>query len=580
MIRRILLLIVCLTLCFAVFPPQNSGVAANDSVTISEDTVNIRSGPSLSYQLVKQVKKGEKYSIIKEKGDWIQIQLSAVKTGWVANWVVTRSSSGSTASKSSNSKKITAQANTDQLRVRSGPGTSFRIIGSLNKGQAVSILEENENWLKISAAIGEGWVAREYIDSKTSNSNNSIKEENNSKSIGSGIVTDTLNIRKEPSSTGSVIGKLSKGTSITVFSKKNNWLEIKYSGQRAWVSSNFVQMGSQSQQSSKAGNLGTVTASNLSVRKSSSLNSEVIGSVTKGQKFTILDEVNDWVKIEFQPGKIGWAAGWYFNKDNVKSSKIAKDSKVTIIHSGTNIRKDPTTQSNVVQRAKEGESFPIINIENDWYEIKLSNGTNGFIAGWLVTSNGTGPGIEKQGKAGHLTYKTIVIDPGHGGIDNGATGASGTLEKELTLRTAQLLSDKLKAAGANVFLTRTNDSYLPLPSRVRLASVHQSDAFISLHYDSNLDRSIRGMTGYYYHSYQKKLAEYVYNGANTQTRLKSRGVRSGDYHVVRENQRAAVLMELGYLSNSAEEMTLNSGQFQENAASGIYNGLARYFKEQ
>lgn len=579
MIRRILLLIVCLTLYFAVFPPQNSGVAANDSVTISEDTVNIRSGPSLSYQLVKQVNKGEKYSIIKEKGDWIEIQLSAAKTGWVANWVVTRSSSGSTASKSSNSKKITAQANTDQLRVRSGPGTSFRIIGSLNKGQAVSILEENENWLKISAAIGEGWVAREYIDSKTSNSNNSI-EENNNKSIGSGIVTDTLNIRKEPSSTGSVIGKLSKGTSITVFSKKNNWLEIKYSGQRAWVSSDFVQMGSQSQQSSKAGSIGTVTASNLSVRNSSSLNSEIIGSVSKGQKFTILDEVNDWVKIEFQPGNIGWAAGWYFNKDNVKSSQIAKDSKVTILHSGTNIRKDPTTQSNVVQRAKEGESFPIIGVENDWYEIKLSNGTNGFIAGWLVTTNGTGPGIEKQGAAGHLKYKTIVIDPGHGGIDNGATGASGTLEKELTLRTAQLLSDKLKAAGANVFLTRSNDSYLPLPSRVRLANVHQSDAFISLHYDSNLDRSIRGMTGYYYHSYQKKLAEYVYNGANSQTRLKSRGVRSGDYHVVRENQRAAVLMELGYLSNSAEEMTLNSGQFQENAASGIYNGLARYFKEQ
>jgi N-acetylmuramoyl-L-alanine amidase len=566
-------------LMFAVFPPQNSGVAANDSVIIAEDTVNVRSGPSLSYQLVKQVKKGEKYTIVKEKGDWIQIQLSPTKTGWVANWVVTKSSNGTSTAKSSNSKNITAQANTDQLRVRSGPGTSFRIIGSLNKGQAVSILEENENWFKISAPLGEGWVAREYIDSKNSNSNHS-KEDNNTKSIGTGIVTDTLNIRKEPSSKGSIIGKLGKGTSINIYSQKNNWVEIKYSGQRAWVSSDYVQMGSQSQQSKKAGTTGTVTASNLSVRKSSSLNSEIIGSVSKGQKFTILDEVNDWVKIEFQPGNIGWAAGWYFNKDNVKSSQIAKDSKVTILHSGTNIRKDPTTQSNVVQRANEGESFPIINVENDWYEIKLSNGNNGFIAGWLVTTNGTAPGIDKQGAGGNLKYKTIVIDPGHGGIDNGATGANGTLEKELTLRTAQLLSDKLKAAGANVFLTRSNDSYLPLPSRVRHASVHQSDAFISLHYDSNLDRSVRGMTGYYYHSYQKKLAEYVYHSTNSQTRLKSRGVRSGDYHVVRENHRAAVLMELGYLSNSAEEMTLRSSQFQENAATGLYNGLAKYFKEQ
>jgi N-acetylmuramoyl-L-alanine amidase len=580
MIKRFILLVVCFTLVFAVFLPQDIGVAANGTVTIAESPVNIRNGPGLSYQLVKQVKKGEKFTIIKEKDDWIQIQLSTAKTGWVANWVVTKSPNGTTTSSSSNSKNMSATANTNQLRVRSGPGTSFRITGYLNKGQAVSVLDENENWLKISASFGEGWVAREFMDLK-SNSTNSKEDNNNNnnKSIDKGIVTDTLNIRDEPSTKGSIIGKLSKGTTVSIYSKKNNWLEIKYSDQSAWVSSEFVQIGTQSRPSKTTGIIGKVTASSLSVRDGSSLNSKIIGSVSKGQEFAILDEVNNWIKIEYKSGKTGWAAGWYFNKDKEKSSKIAKDSKVTILHNGTNIRKDPTVQSTVLQRVNEGESFHIISVENDWYEIKLSNGSNGYIAGWLVTTNGTGPGIDKQGSEGYLKYKTIVIDPGHGGVDNGATGSSGTLEKELTLRTAQLLSDKLKAAGANVFLTRSNDSYLPLPSRVRLASIHQADAFLSLHYDSNLDRSVRGMTGYYYHSYQKKLAEYVYNSTNSQTKLKSRGVRSGDYHVVRENQRQAVLMELGYLSNSAEEMTLTSGQFQENAATGIYNGLARYFKE-
>jgi N-acetylmuramoyl-L-alanine amidase len=574
MVKKFILLSVCFTIFFGAFYPQDIG-AANDSVTITEDTVNIRNGPSLSYQLVKQVNKGEKFKIIKEKGDWIQIQLSPSKTGWVADWVVTKSSG----EKTNISKKMTAEANTNQLRVRSGPGTSFRIIGYLDKGQAVSVLEENENWLKITAAFGDGWVAREYINFKNKSSNNSNDE--SKKSIGKGMVTDTLNVRMDPSTTGTVVGKLSKGASITIYSKKNNWLEIKYSGQKAWISADYVQMGTQEQPaiSNSGGAIGTVTASNLSVRSDNSLNSEIIGSVSKGQKFNILDEVNNWVKIEFQPGKIGWAAGWYFTKNKTNTSQLADDSKVTILHDGTNIRKDPTVQSNVVSRAQEGESFPIKAIQNDWYEIKLPNGSSGFIAGWLVTTNGTGPGIEKQGAEEYLKFKTIVIDPGHGGIDNGATGVSGTLEKELTLRTARLLFDKLKAAGANVFLTRSNDSFLPLPSRVRLASIHQADAFISLHYDSNLDRSIRGMTAYYYHSYQQELAESIYHSTNAQTRLKSRGVRSGDYHVVRENQRKAVLMELGYLSNSAEEMTLTSGQFQENAATGIYNGLARYFKE-
>ncbi|MDQ1001386.1 N-acetylmuramoyl-L-alanine amidase [Neobacillus niacini] len=579
MIKRFILLLVCVTLFFGVFLPQDIGVAANDTVTIAEDTVNVRNGPGLSYQLVKQVKRGDKFTIIKEQSDWVQIQLSAAKTGWVANWVVTKTTNGATATGSSNLNKNTAEANTNQLRVRTGPGTNFRISGYLNKGQAVSVIDDNENWIKISAGFGEGWVTREYLDFNDKSTNTS-KEDNNL-SIDTGKVTDTLNVRNEPSTTGQVIGKLEKGTSISIYSQKNNWIEIKYANQSAWISGDYVQIGTENQQTNPAnGTIGTVTASTLSVRSDSSLNSTIIGSITKGQKFTILDEKNNWYQIEYKPGKIGWAAGWYFNKDKASTTELAKDSKVTILHNGTNIRKDPSVQSNVLLRANEGESFPISSVQNDWYEITLPNGTKGFIAGWLVTTNGTGPGIDKQGAEAYLRAKTIVIDPGHGGIDSGTTGTGGTLEKELTLRTAQLLSDKLKAAGANVFLTRSNDTFLPLPSRVRLANVHQSDAFLSLHYDSNLDRSVRGTTGYYYHDYQKKFAEYVYNSTNAQTRLKSRGVRSGDYHVIRENKRQAVLMELGYLSNSAEEMTLTSVQFQENAATGLYNGLARYFKEQ
>lgn len=579
MIKRFILLVVCFTLFFGVFLPQDIGVAANTTVTIVENTVNVRNGPGLSYQLVKQVNRGDKFTLIKEQGDWIQIQLTAAKTGWVANWVVTKTTNGITASGTNNSNNKTAEANTGQLRVRTGPGTNFRIVGYLNKGQAVSVIDDNENWIKISAGFGEGWVAREYLDFNNK-STNAPKEKNNVP-IDKGKVTDTLNVRNEPSTTGKVIGKLAKGTSISIYSKNNNWIEIKYANQSAWISGDYVQIGTDNQETNPAdGTIGTVTASTLSVRSDYSLNSTIIGSITMGQKFTILDEKNNWYKIEYKPGKIGWAAGWYFNKDKESTTELAKNSKVTILHNGTNIRKDPTVQSNVLQRANEGESFPISSVQNDWYEITLPNGTKGFIAGWMVTTNGTGPGIDKLGAESYLRSKTIVIDPGHGGMDTGATGAGGTLEKELTLRTAKLLSDKLKAAGANVLLTRSNDSFLPLPSRVRMASVHQSDAFISLHYDSNLDRSVRGTTGYYYHSYQKKLAEYVYHSTNAETRLKSRGVRSGDYHVVRENNRQAVLMELGYLSNSAEEMTLTSGQFQENAATGLYNGLARYFKEQ
>lgn len=583
MVKKFIFVLLSITLIFGAFLSPGKGLAAaRNTLTISEDIVNVRGGPSLSYQLVKQVKKGEKYSILKEKGDWIQIDLSNGKTGWVANWLITKEKNNESTNPTSLENTI-AEADTDQLRVRSGPGTSFRIIGLLNKGQAVTVLENNENWIKISTPFGEGWVASQYVKMK-SEKQESNSNPNGTNKMSKGVVTgDTLNVRKEPSTTSTTIGKLSKGMSITIYSKQNNWLEIQFSNQKAWVSAKFVtiQAGSAEEQMTKAkGVIGTVTANSLSVRSSSSLNSKIVGTIAKGEQFTILEEVNSWVKIEFKPGSFGWAAGWYLEKNTANSSsgQAVKEGTVTILHNGTNIRKEPLVQSDVLERANEGDIFEVNEVKNDWYKIKLKDGSTGYVAGWIVSISGSAPSIEKRGAQNYLKSKTIVLDPGHGGGDNGATGVGGTLEKELTLRTAQLLYDKLRAAGANVFLTRNSDSFISLPSRVSFASSIQADAFISLHYDSNLDGSVHGMTSYYYHSYQKSLAETLNTSVINETRLKNRGVRFGDFHVIRENSQQAALMELGYLSNPGEEITLNSGQFQENAATGLYNGLAHFFK--
>ncbi|HEY2420171.1 MAG TPA: SH3 domain-containing protein [Neobacillus sp.] len=482
-------------------------------------------------------------------------------------------------------KTSSAVANENQLRVRTGPGTSFRIIGFLQKGQAVTVLDNNENWLKISTSFGEGWVAKQYIDSNTSVKTDNKSGNNGSNSTSSGTVSgDTLNVRKDPSTASTVIGKLAKGTKVTIYSKQNNWYEIRYSNQKAWVNSAYISSetsASDTQKQDDKGIIGTVTASSLSVRNGSSLNSTVIGTVNKGQSFTILEEVNNWVKIEYKSGKFGWAAGWYLEKNtaNAVPAQAIKESTITILQNGSNIRKQPSVQADVLARANEGDTFSISKIENDWYEVKLKDGTKGYVAGWIVSISGSTPRIEKQGSQNYLKNKTIVLDPGHGGEDDGTTGATGTLEKELTLKTTKLLYDKLSAAGANVFLTRSSDSYISLSTRVSVARSLQADAFLSIHYDSNSDRSVRGMTGYYYHAYQKPLAETLYSSTVNETRMKNRGVRFGDFHVIRENSQKAVLIELGYLSNPSEEATLNSGLFQENAASGLFNGLARFFKE-
>ena len=166
---------------------------------------------------------------------------------------------------------------------------------------------------------------------------------------------------------------------------------------------------------------------------------------------------------------------------------------MTILSDGTNIREQATTSSQIVARADAGEKFPIVQRDGDWYEISLPSGQSAFVAKWVVSTDEdtlTTEPVMKQKTArvpGTLKGLTIVIDPGHGGNDRGTTGSRGTDEKDITLLTSELLAAKLKAAGANVVMTREADTYVSLRKRVAVSHQADADAFISLHYDANPD---------------------------------------------------------------------------------------------
>lgn len=578
--------ILCLILMFGSLPASETAKADNGRLTITATSLNVRQGPGLSYPVGGSVKKGEKYSIVKQDGDWIQISLGGGKKGWVAEWFTAMDSKGQPAINQS-STGSTGSVTANGLRVRKGPGTGFQVIGSLNSGQAVEIVNSNGTWTEVRTPAIQGWVAKEFINFKDSNKTSApaISGNSNTKAV---VTADSLNVRDEPSTNAKTVGRLKRGAEVAIVSQSNGWAEITYSGKKAWVSAQFLKVNVNTSPSTKKPSSpgsqysGTVTASQLYVRDRNALDGKVIGTVSQGQSFQIIEEVNNWVKIEFKPGQTGWAAGWFFQKTKsgpvIPPNQPVKNSSVNILHNGTNIRKGPSTGSSVIYRANQGDSFDVISVKNDWYEISLPNGSTGFVAGWIVSIQGNTPQIEKPGAEKHTKNRTIVIDPGHGGRDNGTTGVRGTLEKSLTLKTAQLLYDKLKASGTNVILTRNNDSYISLGSRVSTAHYQNADAFISFHYDSINDRSVRGMTTYYYNSNQKPLGEQIHSSVISKTMLKDRGTRFGDYHVIRENRQKAVLLELGYLSNPAEEMLVNTPQYQEAVANGVFDGLARYFK--
>lgn len=218
----------------------------------------------------------------------------------------------------------------------------------------------------------------------------------------------------------------------------------------------------------------------------------------------------------------------------------------------------------------------------------------------------------------------IVIDAGHGGVDPGAIGVTGTYEKKVTLKAAQRLKSRLEATGRyDVQLTRNTDTFLPLVERVNVARNHYADLFISLHADSHPKRSARGLSIYTLSetasdkeaarlaakenkadliagvhleeepedvskilidltqretmNLSARLAQGLVKQLGERVYVKKNTHRFAGFVVLKAPDIPSVLIELGYLSNRDDEKRLLGNSYLDKVSDGIVKGVDSYF---
>ena len=174
---------------------------------------------------------------------------------------------------------------------------------------------------------------------------------------------------------------------------------------------------------------------------------------------------------------------------------------------------------------------------------------------------------------------TVVIDPGHGGKDPGATSVLGFYEKGINLSVALKVARLLERRGLRVKMTRTDDYFLELEDRAAIANNLRADLFVSIHSDSFPKSSRRGFTVYIARSApssSRRAASAIVRSMSG-TGLNSFGVQTAGYHVLTGTRGPAVLVELGYLSNRREAALLRSSSFQNRLANAVANGIIDYF---
>ncbi|ENI8403608.1 N-acetylmuramoyl-L-alanine amidase [Listeria monocytogenes] len=392
------------------------------------------------------------------------------------------------------------------------------------------------------------------------------------------VKAEVLNVRSGPGLAYDVTSQARKNEVLRVVGEENQWYKVQLdNGNSGWVASWLVE----NTDVSAASNSVAIVSSDggLNVREKPSTSSKSLGLLNNGDQVTVTSQQNGWAQIQYN-GTSAWVSSDYLTiRESVTKVDESELQTVTIRDDSTNIRNKPSRDGAVIEKANSGQGFAIQGVQGDWYKIRTTSGEEGYVANWVVDVSDKGQTSSTRSKTTKLSEATIVIDPGHGGNDPGAKGANGTIEKEMTLKTAKQLKQKLESRGAKVILTRNSDKYVSLKGRTNIAAENNADVFISIHFDSLEDTSkgVSGQTTYYYDNSDKSLAESINTTLGKDLPTSNRGARVGDYYVVRENSQPAVLLELGYLSSAKDERNINSASYRSQIADSVTDGLANYF---
>lgn len=312
----------------------------------------------------------------------------------------------------------------------------------------------------------------------------------------------------------------------------------------------------------------TVTGSTVNIRSGPDTSYKAVSSVNRGTKLNaVLHSSNNWYKVTLGE-QSGWITGDY----------------VTI--------SDITGRGGDVDRGGNADR----GAGPDGGTGTAGQDSSGSGAGSTGQSNGTGTdnpntAIDASGEADRNNGgKLIVIDPGHGGYDNGATGFNGTLEKDINLAIALKLSNYLKEAGYNILLTRSDDTFVSLKDRSAAANNANADIFISIHCNVSLNHEAGGTEVltepvssnpvYNQQEDSKRLAGLVQNELVKILGLKDRGVKDQDLSVCRETNAPAILIETAFIDNNYEEELMKDTAVQDGVSAAIKRGIDNYFSKQ
>jgi N-acetylmuramoyl-L-alanine amidase len=197
---------------------------------------------------------------------------------------------------------------------------------------------------------------------------------------------------------------------------------------------------------------------------------------------------------------------------------------------------------------------------------------------YRVLRQGQGERYFVQLYRGDRRSTVIMLDAGHGGSDPGAIGITGVREKDIALEVTTKLAKALRTRGYEVMLTRDDDRFVSLGQRADLCNEALPMIFVSLHANWIDDPTFTGVMTFHFDgaSQAQVLAHTVQRNLLASTGAVNREVRTANFFVLRETVVPAVLVEVGFLTNTQEEYKLRDPLYQKRIVDGLAQGIGEY----
>ena len=267
---------------------------------IGKDT-KLYATKSTTSTVLNSLTKGTVVYVIEEDGDWLKIKHHD-GYGYVQRVTVINLSIPTIPE-----NILWTGKTTENLNVRNYPDVSGILLGTLTKGTIIEVVsEDSKGWLKIKYEHGYGYVNGSYVqkdDSQTPETPETTKQIAYVYNLDGG----TLNVRPQPNTSQSAIGKLSEGEAVTIVGESGNWYEIEYNNSTGYVSKDYITFNKPNQHPDAnidfetTPRIGVVidSVTSLNIRQEATTNSVILGTLTAKDEVSIIGRFNDFYKISY-----------------------------------------------------------------------------------------------------------------------------------------------------------------------------------------------------------------------------------------------------------------------------------------